>query len=692
LLCHFKFHQNFIHLKRFYLIAFYLLSQLTAMAQWNTDRIMDMGQNAMYFSDYVISIQYFNQVIAIKPYLAEPYLMRAHAKYFLGDFEGAEQDCTEAINRNPFVPRAYYIRGFLRNQLKFHKEAAIDFSKALEFSPNDTTFIRGRAEAYERDGNYTAALNDVNQLLHINPKSYGLLYEKGRYYLELKDTVEAEKAFDKFIDADKKSSLGWSARALLKMQKKDKDGALKDYNEAIKRNSTFAGDYINRGILNNEKKNYKQALSDYDHSIKLDSTENLGYYNRGFLRGFLGDSNNALADFERVLDMDSTNTEARLKKAILEYTTGKYKNAIADYKIIISKYSYYIPAYQGLAECEDKLGNAKNAFKYRQMAQNIEANKDYYKRKAKEILIAENKIATEKQKVGSGGNKRNLFNQNKAQNTTDNEPKSQYGNALWGNIQNKYADVTTEGNFVISHITLIDKIRRTNLFHPLIEKYNKENYPSSLRISNREIPLTSELLGAYFDAIKKTTDSISKIKPSADVYYARALQFASVQDYIGAIDDLDKALQLRPDFTIAYFTRANVRYRLLDAKKNEHKKVVDEEPGLFKNNQPVIENSNYKIDLAMIMQDLDKAAELTPDFSFTYFNKANISSANKDFKNAITLYTKSIEVDKEFAEAYFNRGLIYLFIGEDNKGLSDLSKAGELGIIKSYNLIQRFKN
>ena len=29
-------------------------------------------------------------------------------------------------------------------------------------------------------------------------------------------------------------------------------------------------------------------------------------------------------------------------------------------------------------------------------------------------------------------------------------------------------------------------------------------------------------------------------------------------------------------------------------------------------------------------------------------------------------------------------------IGEDEKGLADLSKAGELGIYKVYNLIQRF--
>ena len=47
--------------------------------------------------------------------------------------------------------------------------------------------------------------------------------------------------------------------------------------------------------------------------------------------------------------------------------------------------------------------------------------------------------------------------------------------------------------------------------------------------------------------------------------------------------------------------------------------------------------------------------------------------------------------DIDFAEAYFNRGLTYIYIGENEKGLADLSKAGELGIYQAYNLITRFK-
>ena len=63
----------------------------------------------------------------------------------------------------------------------------------------------------------------------------------------------------------------------------------------------------------------------------------------------------------------------------------------------------------------------------------------------------------------------------------------------------------------------------------------------------------------------------------------------------------------------------------------------------------------------------------------------NMSQAVKD-------YTQCIEMDSEFAPAYFNRGLIYLLTGETSLGCSDLSKAGELGIELSYSIIYKYCN
>ena len=56
-----------------------------AYAQINAEQIVRVGQNALYFDDYVLSIQYFNRAIAAKPYLAQPYLYRAIAKLNLED-------------------------------------------------------------------------------------------------------------------------------------------------------------------------------------------------------------------------------------------------------------------------------------------------------------------------------------------------------------------------------------------------------------------------------------------------------------------------------------------------------------------------------------------------------------------------------------------------------------------------------
>lgn len=75
---------------------------ISLFAQINTDRVLAIGRNALYFEDYVLSIQYFNQVIKSKPWLAEPYFYRAVAKINLDDFKGAEEDCTLCLQRNPF--------------------------------------------------------------------------------------------------------------------------------------------------------------------------------------------------------------------------------------------------------------------------------------------------------------------------------------------------------------------------------------------------------------------------------------------------------------------------------------------------------------------------------------------------------------------------------------------------------------
>jgi len=51
-----------------------------------------------------------------------------------------------------------------------YKEAAEDFTKALEFSPNSQHLLASRIEAYERTENYELALQDIETYSKINPE------------------------------------------------------------------------------------------------------------------------------------------------------------------------------------------------------------------------------------------------------------------------------------------------------------------------------------------------------------------------------------------------------------------------------------------------------------------------------------------------------------------------------------------
>ena len=69
---------------------------LSMRAQYNIDRLLTSGQMALHYEDYVLSIQYFNQIISLKPHLYLPWHLRGVAKYYLDDYVGAESDATEA--------------------------------------------------------------------------------------------------------------------------------------------------------------------------------------------------------------------------------------------------------------------------------------------------------------------------------------------------------------------------------------------------------------------------------------------------------------------------------------------------------------------------------------------------------------------------------------------------------------------
>ena len=62
-----------IHMLRRLLLLLMLITGTTQVSgQINTEQVLRIGANTHYFEDYVLSIQYFNQVISVNPSLFLP--------------------------------------------------------------------------------------------------------------------------------------------------------------------------------------------------------------------------------------------------------------------------------------------------------------------------------------------------------------------------------------------------------------------------------------------------------------------------------------------------------------------------------------------------------------------------------------------------------------------------------------------
>ncbi len=676
---------------RLWMVLCWVSMALPLSAQLNTDRITSIGRNALYFEDYVLSIQYFNQVIKLKPYLAEPYLYRAIAKIQLEDYQGALRDCDAAIERNPFQPGAYYTRGFVYRQLNDLAAAEKDFTQALTFAPENKTYLVLRADTRAQQENYEAAMEDMQALLKREPQSATLLFEKGVICLQMKDTACAEQAFTATTELDSQNPANWSALGMIQLLQDQEDEALMQLTRAINLGSKWAGDYINRGIIFYHKHNYRGAMADYDKAVSLSPKDPQCYYNRGVLRQELGDYNRALEDFDNAIALAPEKVEMYYQRGVVEMQLRQWHNARQDFDTLIARYPYFLPSYYLATQAATALGNTKAAFLYRQKATELEDRKDEIQAQATpntDVQLAE---AQPHKK-----DRRKEFSSRTAQNQTEpTEDEQKYDSKTRGSIQKRYADVVNEPNITLSYYNQDLSLRRTNYYQQCVEELNRTNYlPSPLYFCVQELPLTADMVNEHFARISQLSERIDKEDllshrgtdtGAASVFFARAMEFALVQDYSSAIDDCTRAANLADNQTdaVLYFCRANWRYKLL-----EYRRATGEL------------TAEANMDFEIMLRDYDQVIRLQPDFSFAYYNKANILCTQREWKTAIDTYTRAIEVDPDFAEAYFNRGLTYIYISgnadanadEDlQRGLADLSRAGELGIYQAYNLITRFR-
>ncbi len=670
-------------MRRILSVVLFLCCALLVKAQVNTDHMMKVGRNALYFNDYVLSIQYFSQVINAKPYMAEPYFFRGLAKYYLDDFTGAEADCSEAISRNPFVVDCYQIRGLSRINQGKYGEAIADYRTALKHSPEDEGLWHNLALCYIHLKQYDDAIGVLDTVVRVVPSYVAALNMRAQVYIQKEDTVAALNDLEASLKVNKYDSEVYASRALVYLQQKRYEDANKDLTYAILLNPK-SGYYINRALTRYNMQELRGAMADYDLALSIDPNNLLGHYNRGLLRAQVGDDNRAIEDFNFVIEYEPENTMAVFNRALLLMQTGDLVGAEADLGKVLDEYPKFLYGYQCRADVRRKQGKNREAEQDELVV--LRAQIDEQNR----LLAGADRKADNEDDGDAATRKesdKNIKKYKKLVVADDAVGEEEFSSAYRGKVQNKNVYVALQPLFVLTYYNRTSEVGQVVHYHRYLENINRSRQlPLRLLVTASEQALDEEQIDYHFKDIDVQTAKFVANNEEAIYYYARGLDFYLVQDLSAAIADFTEAIVADGSLWLSYYSRAVARYKQTELERAE---VAND--GLKTADTPNDFMVDARLtDYQLILADLNKAIDLAPDFAYSYYNRANVLSQLKDYRAAIVSYNEAIDLEPSLAEAYYNRGLTYIFLGENSKGITDLSKAGELGLYSAYNLIKRF--
>ena len=674
-------------IKRIIIVAAALLSMVRVEAQINTEQMLNIGRNALYFEDYVLSIQYFNQVIKAKPYLAMPYFYRAVAKINLDDYSGAEADCDKALEINPFIVDAYQVRGIARQTLKKNREAIADYDMGLKYMPEEKVFMVNKAICQEDLKDYDGSETTYSQLLKLYPNYDRGYLARAQLMLAKGDTLRALDDVNKCISLTKGLASAYVIRSQIEMNhQKDYNAALADMNEAIKLEPHFAGYFINRAFMKYNLDDYFGAMADYDYALELDPTSVAAHFNRGLLNVEVSENDKAIKDFTYVLNSDPNNFLARYNRALLYAKTGQYDKAIPDYDAVLEKYPDFEAGLFARSECKRRMGDMAGGERDYNRSRELQKQKKRIEEYDPEK--DENQTEPEEESASAVMNKFNTL----LTVETDSKITPKYENKSRGRVQDRNFQIDPEPMFFLSYYDVNNKLRETtNYVKELTEINESRLLPFTLVLTNATAHLQEQDIDKHFSSIEYYTGLLAASQPRSVDYFARAIDFLMVKNPEAAISDLDKAIGMSEKFALAYFARAYARYVQHTMQSLSATATDTPTKSSDAKNMAMLAGRKDAMALGEIIADLDLVLKYSPKNVYAMYDKGYIYMIMQDNTAAVSAYSNAIEVKPDFGEAYYNRGLVYLRLGNKEKGLADLSKAGELGILPSYNVLKRMQ-
>lgn len=315
---------------------------LLAVAFLLSTSVAVFAQNNCGADDYNCRLRKANADIAAHPGNALYVLDRARIYVRMKDYASASVDFERCLSMGwGTLPEehghamTYAARGDMNFDREEWDAAISDYSKLIAAGTYWEIYWK-RGIAYLSKGDASSALADLNTTERMMREkaatiSSGFYFQRGRAYFGLKNWDQTISDFTQSISLNAKEPAAYYNRALAFQGKKDENSALSDFTQAVTVDPNYEDAYFERGRIYIGRESYDLAIADYSKYIALNSTEPAGYANRALAYDRKGDTDSAIADYSSALRLKPDYTFALERRVELYKKKKNYTAAIADY-------------------------------------------------------------------------------------------------------------------------------------------------------------------------------------------------------------------------------------------------------------------------------------------------------------------------------------------------------------------------
>lgn len=645
-------------------------------AQYDKDVFFARGRHALSEGQYAKAIENFNVLAQLDTSDYWNFFFRGIAKYNLGDLRGAKRDFDRSVRINPVFTNGYHYRGITSSRFGDYDAALADMQHAIDLRPGYVGLYFSRGVTYFLSQQFSKAVADFDKYIKKEPKDPSAYLNRGACYLFLGDTLKAVADYDKAIRLNRFDPEGFVRRGRLYASQKRYDEAIADMDKAIELDTTNTFAYFNRALMYYEQERYHETMRDLNKVLEQEPGNSLTLYNRGLIRAQLGAYEEALDDLDRVLNINPDNVLAHFNRASIFVELGLYQNAIEDYDKAIELYPDFAKAYMNRSVVKHMMGQYKASKK-----DYDEAMKKVREYRAKNMSEDDMSLADTTRKYSS------LL-------ALDAEfAKKDFNDEL---LQHRDIDVRLRPlyRFVLTgQKDDVSYALEHNYENPLLARF-EASIPVGVEVLTKSIELSEAALKEVEQAVWKTSQS-----PSSQEVFLRGLydneqnMFNSAQNYYSeAVDVADNTAGVDGLYKAFYLmNRGVLRAEMIEFIASIESNVQVLSMDDSGNTRARVKDQVYRqYDYTDAIQDMKDASSVVSDIPYIYYNLGNLYCLSSEHIASLENYTKAIELYPYMGDAYFNRGLVLIYLKDKEKGCIDLSRAGELGVSDAYGVIKKY--